>query len=247
MTEDVFSDPNPDGTEGSPEPQATQDILEKLVGEGKKFATVQDLAKGKVEADNFIEQLKTEQKELRDLLRDLENKVTKSKTVEEVLNEASGRESEGNQSPPISTEDIVKLVDERLTNRNKAQEADTNRVRANAALLKHFNNDSAKARDYVKSEAARLGMDTDTLKEISEKSPDAFLRLVGINNQARRDAPPNLNTAVNSDADGLDSTVRDAAYYSALRKKLGHKFYEPDIQQQRMRDVQSLGNRFYNK
>jgi vacuolar-type H+-ATPase subunit I/STV1 len=245
---DVFSDPQGSEAETQPESQTEQpsDLLEKLVGEGKKFATVEDLARGKLEADQFIEKLKTEGKEMREVLKEMEEKVNKSETVRDILSESRGESSEDNQSPQYSTDEIVKLVDERLTQKTEAQRAKANRERANAALLKYFGNDDAKAREFVKSEAVRLGMDPKELGELSEKSPDAFLRIVGVNKPSKS-APPAFESQVNSEAELVGGQVRDAVYYSELRKKLGHRFFEPDIQQQRMRDAQQLGDRFYNK
>jgi len=54
MSDDVFSTQTGD--------QTSKTSLEELVGEGKKFKTVEDLAKGKLEADSFIAQLEGELK-----------------------------------------------------------------------------------------------------------------------------------------------------------------------------------------
>ena len=40
-------------------------ILDALVGEGKKYANLEELAKGKAEADSFIDKLKDENSDLR--------------------------------------------------------------------------------------------------------------------------------------------------------------------------------------
>jgi hypothetical protein len=242
---DVFSDPKP---EESKEPtqgnQTTEDILSQLVGEGKKFKTVEDLARGKLEADRFISDLTEEQKELRNALKEYEEKLAKTETVKDLFGNKDSASSKDNQAEQMTTEDILKLVDERLTKRTAAQQEAANKERANAALLKHFGNDDAKARAFVKSEAERLGVGTDFLKDMSAKSPEAFLRLVGVN-QPRANPGASFDNAVNPDASGGEGSMRNAAYYSELRKKLGHRFYEPDIQQQRLRDRKALGERFF--
>jgi len=243
---DVFSDPKPEGsTEQPTTTEHAQDLLAELVGEGKKFKTVEDLAKGKLEADRFIENLTQEQRELRDSYKALEEKLAKTETVREVLGSQNSASGEGNQPQSVPTEELLKLVDERLNERTEAQTAAANRERANAALLKHFSNDEAKAREFVAAEAKRIGVGTDFLGDMSSKSPEAFLRLVGIN-QPKANTGTSFDNAVNPDASESSGSVRDAKYYTALRNKLGHRFFEPDIQQQRMRDVKALGDRFFS-
>ena len=51
---------------GAPTPPVA-DPLQELVGEGKKFKSIEDLAKSKVEADRFIDKLKSENDALRKL------------------------------------------------------------------------------------------------------------------------------------------------------------------------------------
>lgn len=244
---DIFSDQNKSGDQNAPassESQSASDLLAQLVGEGKKFKTVEDLARGKLEADSFIENLKSEQKELRDSYRELEERYNKAKTVEEVLKGKRDESGEGNQPQQISTEEILKLVDERFTKRTQAQAEAANAERANAAVLKHFNGDGAKAREFIRSESQRLGVDDAFLKDMSAKSPEAFLRLIGIN-QPRSNPGVAFDNQMNSEARTSEGVVRDAKYYSALRKQLGSKFYEPDIQQARLRDRKALGDRFF--
>lgn len=242
---DVFSDPKPEESSSqNPSAQTAEDTLSKLVGEGKKFKSVEDLARGKLEADAFIETLKSEQMEMRKTLKEFEEQLRKVQTVGDVLSEKKTEDREGNQTGQITADEIVKLVDERLTKQTSAQKAAANREKANAHVLKHFNGDAAKAREYVTKEAERLGMTPERLGELSSQSPEAFLRLVGIG-QTKPNPGVGFDSIVNPDATENSSQVRDAKYYNDLRKKLGARFYEQDIQQQRMRDRQALGDRFF--
>jgi hypothetical protein len=75
---DVFESP----TKGEETP-VTQ--VSDLVGEDKKFKTVEDLAKGKLEADSYIEQLKEENRIAREKLGELEGSKSKDETVSELL------------------------------------------------------------------------------------------------------------------------------------------------------------------
>ena len=246
---DIFSDPqNTEEDSKSTQAQEAADHLSNLVGDGKKFKSVEDLARGKLEADKYIEQLTSEQKELRQAYSELESQLKAGQTVEDVLKrmqESRGSEG-GNQSAgTISPDDVLKLVDERLSKSKQESIKQANQAESQAAVLKHFNNNEQKAREFVQQEARRLGMDPRELREIGAQSPAAFTRLLGLSQS--RATGPNIQSEVNSDASGMSqSGMRNATYYRELREKLGHKFWEPNIQQQRMRDRQSLGDKFYN-
>jgi len=49
----------------SPQLDSNKAYLEQLVGDGKKFKTAEDLARGKAESDSFIEIMKVRMDELR--------------------------------------------------------------------------------------------------------------------------------------------------------------------------------------
>src|SRR5688572_12541162 len=70
-------------------------ILEQLVGEGKKFADAEALAKCKAESDAFIETLKREQAELR---RELDTRLS----LEDFLDQQKATPAAGTPSTPAS-------------------------------------------------------------------------------------------------------------------------------------------------
>ena len=43
-----------------------------------------------------------------------------------------------------------------------------------------------------------------------------------------------------------ERTPRTFQYYQDLRRKMGSKYYQPNVQRQMMKDAQSLGNRFFD-
>ena len=66
--------------------QAIPESVSLLVGEGRKYKTLDDLAKAYLNADGFIEQLKAENQELR-------TKTVEAKTIDEVLERLSANQS----------------------------------------------------------------------------------------------------------------------------------------------------------
>jgi hypothetical protein len=74
--------------------------LSELVGEGKKYKTEEDLAKAYLNADNFIETLKGEK-------RELESEVGKAKTIEDVLKAINvSDQTQPESTPPLVPEPI---------------------------------------------------------------------------------------------------------------------------------------------
>jgi len=241
---DIFDDPQ--NSEGQPPNQNTSgDLLGGLVGEGKKFKTVEDLARSKVESDNFIEQLKREGAEMRQMLKDLEGKVGKQQTIKEVLDAVKeARGSDDNQAA-VTTEELLSLVDQRIQARDSEKGKTLNYERAQSVLLDKFQNDAAKARDFVRSESQRLGMSPQELKALAQTSPEAFARILGLNQPKGSGPSTSLRSEVNTESMSQNGSVRNAAYYAELKTKLGARFWEAGIQQQRFKDAKALGTKFY--
>ena len=68
---------------------STKDYLKELVGEGKKFKTVEDLAKGKAESDAFISSVTRENKELRDSYKKAIEEVNSRTRLEDLVTKLS--------------------------------------------------------------------------------------------------------------------------------------------------------------
>ena len=80
--EPTFLPTEPVATTGNP--------IEELVGEGKKYRSVEDLAKAYKNADQFIETLKTEKRTLEEQYHDA---IAKNRSIEEII-EALNKQNE---------------------------------------------------------------------------------------------------------------------------------------------------------
>lgn len=106
----------------------TESIVNELVGEGKKYKTVDDLAKAYKNADQFIETLKTEKRTVEEQYHDA---LAKSKSVEEILaalNETKTTIVEvptQTQAPIDVRGEVDKVLAERATAAKKKELADT--------------------------------------------------------------------------------------------------------------------------
>jgi hypothetical protein len=252
MTDDVFAQ-----TEGQPEgttsiPDASP--LAELLGEDKKFKTIDDLAKGKLEADKFIEQLQGELKTVREQMAELEDSATKSATVTDLVDAVKNAnkqvDEEGNQ--PISEEQLQGMVESIMEGRHEKQTRLANFQQANQAVLDKFNGDVEAARTYTAERAKQLGLSVDKLRTLGEESPSAFQQLMetksSTGSQSVAALPEvNVERGSPSSAEVIDGH-HTKAYYDRLKKDLGPSKYWNDtkIQGQYFKDANALRDRFNN-
>lgn len=246
MTTDLFAE-----THSETKP-TEQDILSSLVGEGKKFQTTEQLAKGKMESDQFIEQLKTEQAALRKQLEEAERKAQTGTTLKEIMDTLkeqkarAGQEgTDGNQST-LDPEGLQKLIDARLNDWDTGRTKQSNKQRANQMLLDKFEGDAEKARLHISTRAAELDITAKELGEMSENSPKAFARLMGI--EPKLDSKPTGNSSAtarattNTEAFQVRSPEeRDISYYQDMRKTNSKLFWSPSTQQEIIRLAEKNG------
>lgn len=242
-----------DTSQGKPSPA---EIRAMLVGEGKPFKTDDDLAVGKYTADQFIEQLKAENAEMRGKLASVETSTKTNELLQTIMAKLGNSEGGGDGNQPgkttLSREEIVTMVRDTVSEQGKAQERKANRFKANSEVLKQFGGDASKAKAHVQSRAEALGLNYDALGSMAETSPQAFLALMGIgesrSSKGALDSLPAGGVRPGTEIPGGDVVVRNFAYYKKLRKEIGEaKYYQPKIQQQLIKDRKALGEEFFDK
>lgn len=217
--------------------------LEQYVGEGKKFKSVEELAKAYANADKFIPELKNDLQTTREFIADK-------------LSELAQR----NQEPPAP----VQIEETRITNpdpvappNDSGEDLDTRirkaleerdeeiRYRKNAALTEEVlierlgsKEEAVKA---VQTKAAELGVDPGYLKNTAYQSPRAFFNLMGINpdEAPRSNSTPAPKSDVNPLALGHGQPKPNSyAYYDQLRKSDPKTYWSPKTQAALMQDAQ---------
>ncbi len=247
MAEDVFAQ-----TEGREADD--RNPLQELVGEGKKFATVEELARGKEEADKFIDQLKEELKMTREQMVELEEKASKRETVSDLVDavrNANQHEDDSGRNQSISEDKLQEMVNSILDGRHEKQTRLANYQQANQAVLDKFNGDVEAARAYTAERAKQLGITTDKLKALGEESPSAFKQLMEVSHRtgsqsvsgiegAKKDGPSYSNRPEVIDGH------HTKAYYDRLKNDMGPAKYWNDtkVQGQYTKDAVALGDRF---
>jgi hypothetical protein len=236
----------------------TANALEALVGDGKKFKDAEALAKGKLEADRHIAQTHGENKALRDRVKELEGQLSEKKTMEEFLEEFRRDPKDIDESgttpstPNLTTprpnteQDIDKLIDEKLEEKRRREAAQNNVSVVANELSKVW---GPSYQEKLASVAKELGLSHEFLGGIAEKSPKAFLELVGVNKKApvndpNVDVPP--RTTLNQGLNLQGTSARNQAFYDKLKKSDPKTYYSEKITAQRHRDAQRMGEAYFS-
>lgn len=235
---DIFSDPSK-----SPDPAPTPIAVkvDDLVGEGKKFATLEDLARSKVEADNFIQHLTQELKGLRESVQRDTNAVDNlAKMQAEIADLKAKLISKSAEPSPdttgaLTTDKLEALVASVMTKKEQERTANQNISAANADMVKVAGS-LEKAAELMRSKASELHMSVDELKAIASKSPTAFGQLMGLNGAKPAVALDSITQRVNPaalSANNGQPKKGTAAYYNNLRKEIGNQAFFANTKLQR--------------
>jgi adenosyl cobinamide kinase/adenosyl cobinamide phosphate guanylyltransferase len=218
------------------------DYLAELVGDGKKFRTVEDLAKGKAESDRYIATLTAQLDEAR-------TEVQKRIALEELKTAILERDNNNNQltpgqpeqKPVVDADSIEELVNKKLT------EAEATKIRnANEAAVadKLTSVWGENAKVELARAGAAIGMSLKELQDIGQRNPQALFKLIGVGNQpvANGGAVPRSSERSGNDNLNGESTK---AYYDKLKASNPKAYWDKRNQIQMNKDAMRLKERFY--
>lgn len=215
-----------------------KDYLSELVGEGKKFKSPEELAKGKYIADQYVETLK---RRLDVITNDYKQVRAESDTrakLEDLINRLSNKNDSSSEQPPakdeikpvIDTKDIDSLISNKLEERevSKRQSDNFNLVRSKLQerLGKNY-------QDVVKHQIDELGISVEDMNDMARNRPKVLLKALGVDEVPQSDpfqAPPRSSRI--SDNFKPNNQKRTWAYYQNLKKN------NPDIYMDRKTAIQ---------
>lgn len=207
----------------SPEPVVAK--YEDLVGEGKKYKTQDDAATALMEKDRYIKQLERENAEAREAALKRINEEEFLAKLEAIARPQSPNEQdnpvERRDEPDksaITPETVERILEER--DAKKLREANINAV---TAKLQDVYGDDYRSR--VQSQAKALGVGTDFLTDVATKNPQAFYKLMGMDQAKREDpfSPPPRTSVIASTAP--QTGKKDYNYFRKLRAEKGDGWY----------------------
>lgn len=240
--------------------------LEQLVGEGKKYKSVEELAKAYSNADKFIESLKAHNE-------DLKGEVQKRMAIEEFIKTKTDKDdqtqqdspvdpnaggAEGSNQPEPNKEAEPKVNESELIERIKAElakEDEQKTAAQNTELvvnrLKEVYGNEEGINKAIGDKANELGVDIKFLQDMAAKSPKGFFSLLGVEGGSK--TPPSspegrLNTAgLKPAAQASEPQPGTKAYYDELRKKDLTTFLSARVQAQYHKDATSDPDKFFGR
>lgn len=228
-----------------------KNYLDELVGEGKKFKTVEDLARGKAEADLYIEDFKRRQDELRqDYLR-LKTEYDAGPSLKELIDQmkaAKESNSDNTQSANEDKSDTLDLtkVEEMIRNgiaTTKQQEREENNYNTvQAKLIEVYGPNYAQT---LKTQISQLGLTADFVNDLARKHPTVLFKTLGLDGQRQGEtfqAPPQSTNR--NDSFGSNAPKRTWTYYEKIRKTDSKRYFDPKTQDQMFKDAATLGESF---
>lgn len=233
-------------TTNPPASTQTTGSVEELVGEGKKFATVEDLAKGKAEADIFIEQLKKEQAELRS---DLDQRLSAQDLLEEIRKEreaqlsASNSPAQENTTPSLGTDDIANLVKNTVKQLGVQETAEQNILAVDTKMKELFGD---KAQEVMIQKAKENEVSVDFLKDAAAKSPKAFFNVLGLANQKPATPSMTQGTVDMSGTEPRSNAGNSWQDYEIMRRENPKLYWKPETQIRLLKSKQEQGESFGN-
>lgn len=251
MTTDNLFVGDPDNN--TPPVDTAKNYFEELVGDGKKFKTPEELARGKAEADAFIEQLKAEQAKLRN---ELNTKLTLEQYIDKMAgtgqnqtpppNEPNGNQGENLQS--LKPEDVERLIDQRVSAR-EAERIQTENLRTvketlSKTLGPEFPN-------KLKSIGQAIGMSEEDMNDMAKLRPKALLSLVQAQStgttQQQPQAPGLFVPPGNSvSRPAVVTADRTKSFYDNLKRTDPKTYWAPKTQNQLHQDALRLGEKFFD-
>lgn len=256
MTNPLFSDHENNSTD--PNIDNEKDYATELIGDGKKYKTVQDAAKGLVEKDMFIERLKAEAAEARAALKGEQKMDEFFEKLKNVQTAATGNEStqvtstgetatnqqnsnNNNNPKALTAEEVQELLEKR--DREKQEAANLS-----LAVQKVKEAYGANYTAVMRQKAEELGMSPDYLTGLAKTQPKAFLKLVEADNQNnQRTFSPTSSVNTTAMSGGKRTGERNNEYYRNLRKQVGDaEFFKPKIQNELHKDMLRLREAFFN-
>lgn len=202
-------------TSGTPEdikpateaPSIPQELVE-LVGEGKKYRSIEDALKSVPHAQSHIKKLEEE-------LKQMQEELTKRKTAEELLDSFKSVSPQKEETPPVglNQDDLVRTVEAVLT---KAEQKKTEQTNINSVINTFNQMYGEKGAEMYKKVAEESGLPVTSLNKLAASSPAAVFKLAGIDGKSKESVPGKPSSSVNTQ--GLPSTQSQQTLSAKLPK-----------------------------
>lgn len=168
---------------------AVPDSLSELVGEGKKYSSVDKALESIAPAQDHIQRLESEMAELK-------AQLSTQSSVEETLRKfAEQKAVDTPTSQPVDLNEVVNQVTQRLDANAQAEQRVANQKSVANKLAEQFG-DMQKAKGMFEAKAKELGMSVQDMDNLAATSPQAVFQMFGTGAQStsQRATQSSVNT-----------------------------------------------------
>lgn len=228
--------------EGYLRPDPEKNYLQELVGDNKKFKTVEDMAYGKAQSDSYIKILERQLDQAKLDIADARAEAAARARLEDLVNKINNPSpyqpavTPEPPKPEINMNDIESLVSKKIqeTETNKRHKENLDMVRAE--LSKRFG-------DNLEYHLKEVGLDGESAAQLAKINPQLVLKALGADKptEATFQAPPR-NTSVASP--NRNTPQRTWQYYQDMFKSNPQLKYDPKTNTQMQKDYIALGSAF---
>jgi hypothetical protein len=234
-----------------------KDYTQELVGEGKRYASVQELARAALEKELHIKNVEADNKEMREDL-------TRRATAEEILAKIQSSNTNTTLSQPVQTglessseplltkeqlnALIQKQVSDAVTGMSAEAEAKKNIDLVKSTLTKTWGDDYT---TKLKEKAQELGVSEDWITQTARTTPKVLLSLVQGTQTPQESlfvpTPSGINTAglLNTSANNLPQEAK-YSYWKKLRETNPKDYYSIPKTAARHDAAKKYGDAFLN-
>jgi hypothetical protein len=184
---DIFESPTTPETTPAPPAVALPDEARELIGEGKKYGSVEAALKALPHAQSHISTLERELKELRETL-------AKERALSESMTVINGQAPVKPATSVFDESVISSVIDRKLQETAEKRLSDANVAEFKAAMSAKFGD---KASEVWRAKATEIGVSTDFLTQLISKSATAGKELFGLKNDTKP-IPPTSGAKVNT-------------------------------------------------
>jgi|TARA_Y100000361_G_C11146988_1_gene338634 small-conductance mechanosensitive channel len=231
---DVF---NPETKTETTEVKETEGYLSKIVGEGNKYANVEELAKGAIHGNEYITKLEGEMAELRS---ELDKRVTAEDMVQQVKRETAEQrallqQTQENTTPQLDEQQLSALISNTIEQKDSQKLAQQNIQSVDKKMKELYGEE--KAAEIVQQKALQLGVSVDKLAEIAATSPEMFFNSIGVSQGSPKVTTPaptvgsTSTEAVQTMNSGQHVEEGTWDYFEQLRRSNPREYFKPAVQQ----------------
>lgn len=182
--------------------------------------------------DTHITTLETENRSLREMVADVQEKLNKLGDVETLLERMQNKpQDDSNRDTALDEETLVSKTLDRIQMLSKEQQQEQNFTTVANRLTKEFGAD--KVDEKVNQFARENGLTFDEMVDLAKKSPQAVYRMVGLETTKQTSMSPSHSTIVGY-GDKTADQVRDQklAEFAKLRRENPRKYWSSSVQQE---------------